>query len=160
MNTETDWVYRVFEPHGSEGWRPYGSDPEWWQGVITAPDSTEGAKYAIGRIVGDLMTEWEGVGLRHAMHVRVFLWQTRRATWRRRTSSWRSGPGRTSRQRDLRRMRLLTEARCDGHREVVGVPGGGAARLRHPASPRRPLPSLEGKITTDTPRQGAEYAAN
>ncbi|MFE4425308.1 hypothetical protein [Streptomyces sp. NPDC056817] len=74
MNTETDWVYRVFEPHGSEGWRPYGSDPERWQGTITAPDSTEGAKYAIGRIVGDLMTEWEGVGLRYAMHVRVFLW--------------------------------------------------------------------------------------
>ncbi|MEV0694488.1 hypothetical protein [Streptomyces sp. NPDC050388] len=74
MNTETDWVYRVFEPHGSEGWRPYGSDPERWQGAITAPDSTEGAKYAIGRILGDLMTEWERIGLHHAMHVRVFLW--------------------------------------------------------------------------------------
>ncbi|MEU0602746.1 hypothetical protein ABZ484_31670 [Streptomyces sp. NPDC006393] len=74
MNTNTDWVYRVFEPHGSEGWRPYGSDPERWQGAITASDSTEGARYAIGRIVGDLMSEWERVGLHHAMHVRVFLW--------------------------------------------------------------------------------------
>ncbi|MER6108273.1 hypothetical protein [Streptomyces hirsutus] len=74
MNTETDWAYRVFEPHGSEGWRPYGSDPERWQGAITASDSTEGARYAIGRIVGDLMTEWERAGLHHAMHVRVFLW--------------------------------------------------------------------------------------
>ncbi|MCP3770185.1 hypothetical protein [Streptomyces sp. MAR25Y5] len=74
MNAETDWVYRVFEPHGSEGWRPYGSEPERWHGAITASDSAEGAKYAIGRIIGDLMTEWERAGLHHAMHVRVFLW--------------------------------------------------------------------------------------
>ncbi|MGW1811627.1 hypothetical protein [Streptomyces sp. NPDC002078] len=74
MNTTTDWTYRVFEPHGSEGWRPYGSDPEQWHGVITAADSDEGAKHAIGRIVADLMTEWERTGLHHAMHVRVFLW--------------------------------------------------------------------------------------
>ncbi|GAA3063628.1 hypothetical protein GCM10010448_53640 [Streptomyces glomeratus] len=73
MGTETDWVYRVFEPHGSEGWRPYG-DAERWHGAITAPDSAEGAKLAIGRVVGDLMTEWESIGLHHAMHVRVFLW--------------------------------------------------------------------------------------
>lgn len=42
MDTETNWVYRVFEPHGSDGWRPYGSDPEWWRGTITADDSSEG----------------------------------------------------------------------------------------------------------------------
>jgi hypothetical protein len=74
MNTSTDWVYRVFEPHGSEGWRPYGSDPDRWHGAITAPDTAEGARQAIGRIVADLMTEWEITGLHHAMHVRVFLW--------------------------------------------------------------------------------------
>ncbi|MEV6058094.1 hypothetical protein [Streptomyces sp. NPDC052107] len=41
----------------------------------------------------------------------------------------------------------------------MGVPGGGAARLRWPAPPRRPLHRWRGKITTDTPRQGAEYVA-
>ncbi|MFJ8364554.1 hypothetical protein [Streptomyces sp. NPDC093984] len=69
MGTVTDWVYRVFEPHGSEG-----CGPERWHGAITAPDSVEGARLALGRIVGDLMTEWEEIGLHHAMHVRVFLW--------------------------------------------------------------------------------------
>ncbi|MFF3928849.1 hypothetical protein [Streptomyces hirsutus] len=39
------------------------------------------------------------------------------------------------------------------------APGGGAVRLRPLAPPRRPLPSPAGKSTTDTPRQGAEYAA-
>ncbi|GHE78838.1 hypothetical protein GCM10014715_37650 [Streptomyces spiralis] len=73
MNTNTDWVYRVFEPHGSEGWRPYG-DAERWHGAITASDSPEGARFAIGRIVADLMSEWERIGLHHAMHVRVFVW--------------------------------------------------------------------------------------
>ncbi|MEV6051895.1 hypothetical protein [Streptomyces sp. NPDC052107] len=74
MNTNTDWAYRVFEPHGSEGWRPYGCDPERWHGAIAAPDTAEGAKHAIGRIVADLMAEWERAGFHHAMHVRVFLW--------------------------------------------------------------------------------------
>jgi hypothetical protein len=27
MSTETVWVYRVDEPNGSEGWRPYGDRP-------------------------------------------------------------------------------------------------------------------------------------
>ncbi|MBL1087289.1 hypothetical protein JK359_35940 [Streptomyces actinomycinicus] len=74
MDTNTDWTYGVFEPHGSEGWRPYGSDPGRWQGAITVPDTAEGAKHAIGLIVSDLMTEWERASLSRAMHARVFLW--------------------------------------------------------------------------------------
>ncbi|MEU6011182.1 hypothetical protein [Streptomyces sp. NPDC047453] len=75
MGTETDWVYRVFEPHGSEGWRPYGSDPERWRGTITADDSSEGPQYALSLVVADLMTEWKVCGLHRAKHVRVYLWR-------------------------------------------------------------------------------------
>ncbi|MFB7111908.1 hypothetical protein [Streptomyces sp. NPDC056190] len=75
MGTETDWVYRVFEPHGSEGWRPYGSDPERWRGTITADDSSEGPQYALSLVVADLMTEWKVRGLHRAKHVRVYLWR-------------------------------------------------------------------------------------
>ncbi|MER6408310.1 hypothetical protein ABT269_33500 [Streptomyces viridosporus] len=74
MGTETDWVYRVFEPHGSEGWRPYGSDPERWRGSITADDSSEGPQYAVALVVTDLMSEWKMRGLPQARHVRVLLW--------------------------------------------------------------------------------------
>ncbi|MFF4825241.1 hypothetical protein [Streptomyces sp. NPDC001312] len=75
MGTETDWAYRVFEPHGSEGWRPYGSDPERWRGTITADDSSEGPQYALSLVVADLMTEWKVCGLHRAKHVRVYLWR-------------------------------------------------------------------------------------
>ncbi|MFD7408880.1 hypothetical protein ACFV7R_41000 [Streptomyces sp. NPDC059866] len=75
MGTETDWVYRVFEPHGSEGWRPYGSDPERWRGTITADDSSQGPQYALSLVVADLMTEWKVRGLHRAKHVRVYLWR-------------------------------------------------------------------------------------
>jgi hypothetical protein len=75
MDTETDWVYRVCEPHGSEGWRPYGRDPERWQGTITADDSSEGPQYAVALVVADLMTEWKMLGLPRARHVRVLLWR-------------------------------------------------------------------------------------
>ncbi|MDT0468305.1 MULTISPECIES: hypothetical protein [Streptomyces] len=75
MGTETDWVYRVFEPHGSEGWRPYGSDPARWRGTISAADSSEGAQYAVALVVADLMTEWKACGQPRAKHVRVFLWR-------------------------------------------------------------------------------------
>lgn len=74
MGTETDWVYRVLEPHGSEGWRPYGHDPERWRGAIAAADSSEGAQYAVSLVVADLMTEWKMLGLPRAKHVRVYLW--------------------------------------------------------------------------------------
>ncbi|GHE83651.1 hypothetical protein GCM10014715_44340 [Streptomyces spiralis] len=74
MNTETDWAYRVFEPHGSEGWRPYGSDAERWQGTITTDDANEGPQYAAALVVADLLTEWEMRGLPRARHVRVILW--------------------------------------------------------------------------------------
>ncbi|UXY22693.1 hypothetical protein N8I84_31270 [Streptomyces cynarae] len=75
MDTETDWVYRVFEPHGSEGWRPYGRDPERWRGMITTDDMSEGPRYAVSLVVADLMTEWQALGLPRARHVRVFLWR-------------------------------------------------------------------------------------
>ncbi|MFE9926988.1 hypothetical protein ACFYQA_37295 [Streptomyces sp. NPDC005774] len=75
MGTETDWVYRVFEPHGSEGWRPYGNDPERWRGSITADDSSEGPQYAVALVVTDLMSEWKMRGLPQARHVRVLLWR-------------------------------------------------------------------------------------
>ncbi|MFF4760861.1 hypothetical protein [Streptomyces sp. NPDC001292] len=75
MGTETDWAYRVFEPHGSEGWRPYGSDPERWRGTITADDSSEGPQYALSLVIADLMTEWKACGLHRAKHVRVYLWR-------------------------------------------------------------------------------------
>ena len=75
MGTETGWVYRVFEPHGSEGWRPYGSDPERWRGTITADDSGEGAHYAVALVVTDLMSEWKMRGLPRAKHVRISLWR-------------------------------------------------------------------------------------
>ncbi|MET9879831.1 hypothetical protein ABZZ36_35240 [Actinacidiphila glaucinigra] len=75
MGTETDWVYRVFEPHGSEGWRPYGRDSERWRGTITADDSSEGPRYAVALVVADLMTEWKVRGLSRARHVRVLLWR-------------------------------------------------------------------------------------
>ncbi|MFF4692382.1 hypothetical protein [Streptomyces sp. NPDC001307] len=73
MDTSTDWVYRVFEPHGSEGWRPY-DDPERWHGSITADDSAEGPQYAAALVIADLMTEWEVRDLPRARHVRVVLW--------------------------------------------------------------------------------------
>ncbi|WP_406271179.1 hypothetical protein OH779_32160 [Actinacidiphila glaucinigra] len=75
MGTETDWVYRVFEPHGSEGWRPYGRDSERWRGTITADDSSEGPRYAVALVVADLMAEWKVRGLSGARHVRVLLWR-------------------------------------------------------------------------------------
>ncbi|MGW2770873.1 hypothetical protein [Streptomyces sp. NPDC001275] len=34
MGTETDWVYRVDEPHGSRGWRSYGVHSERWRGTV------------------------------------------------------------------------------------------------------------------------------
>ncbi|WP_406358490.1 hypothetical protein OHB56_38265 [Streptomyces sp. NBC_01635] len=65
----------MFEPHGSEGWRPYGSDSERWRGSITADDSSEGPQYAVALVVTDLMSEWKMRGLPQARHVRVLLWR-------------------------------------------------------------------------------------
>ncbi|MFI6495433.1 hypothetical protein [Streptomyces sp. NPDC050564] len=74
MGTETNWVYRVDEPHGSQGWRPYGSDPERWRGTITADDSSEGPQYALSLVITALMAEWKAAGLHRAKSVRIFLW--------------------------------------------------------------------------------------
>jgi hypothetical protein len=74
MDTVKDWVYRVDEPHGSQGWRPYGGHPERWRGAISTDDPEEDAEYVIALVVTDLVTEWEvrGTGQRH---VRVIVWE-------------------------------------------------------------------------------------
>ncbi|MEU7059722.1 hypothetical protein [Streptomyces sp. NPDC046197] len=80
MNARTDWVYRVDEPHGSEGWRPYGVHPERWQGTITSDNPAEDAEYAAALVVTDLMTEWERRGSEDVKHVRVLVWQNEAGT--------------------------------------------------------------------------------
>ncbi|WP_028803945.1 hypothetical protein [Streptomyces sp. 142MFCol3.1] len=75
MGTETNWAYRVDEPHGSQGWRPYGTDPERWRGTITAEASSENPQYALSLVITALMTEWKAAGLHQAKSVRVLLWR-------------------------------------------------------------------------------------
>ncbi|MEU6260858.1 hypothetical protein [Streptomyces sp. NPDC047043] len=74
MGTETDWVYRVDEPHGSQGWRPYGGHFARWRGTVTTDAPREGAEYVAALVVTDLVTDWEtrGTGDRH---VRVLVWR-------------------------------------------------------------------------------------
>ncbi|MGP4086426.1 hypothetical protein [Streptomyces sp. KR55] len=74
MGTEKGWVYRVDEPHGSQGWRAYGGHSERWRGTVTAVDPEEDAEYVAALVVTDLVTEWEvrGGGRRH---VRVIVWE-------------------------------------------------------------------------------------
>ncbi|MFG3118943.1 hypothetical protein ACGF4C_31835 [Streptomyces sp. NPDC048197] len=74
MSTETDWVYRVEEPHGSEGWRPYGDRPERWRGTVTTDDPNEDAEYVAALVVTDLVSEWDSRGAEQK-HVRVIVWQ-------------------------------------------------------------------------------------
>lgn len=75
MSTKRDWVYRVDEPHGSQGWRPYGGHPERWRGTITTDDPAENAEYVAALIVTDLTTEWDRRDSRGLRHVRVLVWQ-------------------------------------------------------------------------------------
>ncbi|MER5907009.1 hypothetical protein ABT150_44305 [Streptomyces mirabilis] len=74
MGTEKGWVYRVDEPYGSQGWRPYGGHPERWRGTVITDDPKEAAEYVAALVVTDLVTEWEvrGTGQRH---VRVIVWE-------------------------------------------------------------------------------------
>ncbi|MFE0512938.1 hypothetical protein [Streptomyces sp. NPDC058964] len=74
MSTETDWVYRVDEPHGSQGWRPYGSQPERWRGTVTTDDPEEDAEYVAALVLTDLVTEWKIHGMGE-QHVRVIVWE-------------------------------------------------------------------------------------
>ncbi|MGW0883136.1 hypothetical protein [Streptomyces sp. NPDC002671] len=73
MSTATDWVYRVDEPHGSEGWRPYGDHPGRWRGTVTTDDPNEDAQYVAALVVTDLVTEWDRRGAVQK-HVRVIIW--------------------------------------------------------------------------------------
>ena len=74
MGTEKSWVYRVDEPHGSQGWRLYGGHPERWRGTVITDDPKEAAEYVAALVVTDLVTEWKvhGTGQRH---VRVIVWE-------------------------------------------------------------------------------------
>jgi hypothetical protein len=74
MGTEKEWVYRVEEPHGSQGWRPYGGPPERWRGTVTTDDPKEDAEYVAALVVTDLVTEWQ-VRATGERHVRVIVWQ-------------------------------------------------------------------------------------
>ncbi|WP_330339328.1 hypothetical protein [Streptomyces sp. NBC_00557] len=79
MSTETDWAYRVEEPHGSEGWRPYGDDPQRWRGTVTTDGPGEDAEYVAALVVTDLVSEWDrrGAGQKH---VRVIVWEDEEGT--------------------------------------------------------------------------------
>lgn len=74
MGTGKGWVYRVDEPYGSEGWRPYGGLPERWRGTVITDDPKEAAEYVAALVVTDLVTEWE-VGGTGQRHVRVIVWE-------------------------------------------------------------------------------------
>ncbi|MGW1053529.1 hypothetical protein [Streptomyces sp. NPDC002521] len=74
MSTETDWVYRVDEPHGSAGWQPYGDQPDRWRGTITTDDPAEDAQYVAALVITDLVTEWTASGAGQ-QHVRVTVWE-------------------------------------------------------------------------------------
>ncbi|MFF0791647.1 hypothetical protein [Streptomyces spiralis] len=75
MGTETDWVYRVDEPHGSAGWRPYGRDPARWRGRITTDDPAEDAKYAAALVATALVAEWKTNAAPDVQHVRILVWR-------------------------------------------------------------------------------------
>ncbi|MFF4113599.1 hypothetical protein [Streptomyces sp. NPDC001714] len=77
--TSWDWVYRVEEPHGSEGWRPYGDRPERWRGTVTTDDPEEDAEYVAALVVTDLVTEWDRHGAVEK-HVRVIVWEDEEGT--------------------------------------------------------------------------------
>ncbi|GHE83656.1 hypothetical protein GCM10014715_44350 [Streptomyces spiralis] len=72
MGMQTDWAYRVDEPHGSAGWRPYG-DPQQWRGTITTDEPTKDAEYVAALVVRDLADDWTANG--HMKHVRVIVWE-------------------------------------------------------------------------------------
>ncbi|WEO93738.1 hypothetical protein A6P39_006790 [Streptomyces sp. FXJ1.172] len=74
MGTEMDWVYRVDEPHGSAGWRPYSDDPDRWQGTVTTDDPAENAEYVAALVITHLVTEWRMSGTGQ-QHVRVIVWE-------------------------------------------------------------------------------------
>ncbi|MEU6609496.1 hypothetical protein ABZ922_31330 [Streptomyces shenzhenensis] len=80
MSTEKAWVYRVEEPHGSEGWRPYGGDAERRRGTIITDDQAHGAKYVAALVVTDLVTEWDLRGTSKPRHVRVLVWHETEGT--------------------------------------------------------------------------------
>ncbi|MGW9033005.1 hypothetical protein ACWGQ5_55700 [Streptomyces sp. NPDC055722] len=72
MGTERDWAYRVEEPHGSEGWRPYDG-PERWRGTITTEEPDE-AEYVAALVVKDLVSKWKAndTGVKHVL---ILVWE-------------------------------------------------------------------------------------
>ncbi|MEU6774044.1 hypothetical protein [Streptomyces sp. NPDC046759] len=79
MSVEKDWAYRVEEPHGSEGWRPYGERPERWHGTITTDAEEKAAEYVAALVVTDLVSEWDLRGIARK-HVRVTVWEDEEGT--------------------------------------------------------------------------------
>ncbi|MGI5134307.1 hypothetical protein [Streptomyces sp. CA-106110] len=73
MGTERVWVYRVEEPHGSQGWHPHGSHSHRSRGVVTTDAPGQDAKYVATLVVTDLITEWKANGIGQ-QHVRVIVW--------------------------------------------------------------------------------------
>ncbi|MGI5516099.1 hypothetical protein [Streptomyces sp. CA-106131] len=73
MGTERVWVYRVEEPHGSQGWHPYSSHSHRSRGVVTTDAPGQDAKYVAALVVTDLLTEWKVNGIGQ-QHVRVIVW--------------------------------------------------------------------------------------
>ncbi|TXS53206.1 hypothetical protein EAO75_03000 [Streptomyces sp. uw30] len=74
MGTEKRWVYRVDEPHGSQGWLPYGVQAERRRGTVITDDPEETAEYVAALVVTDLVTEWEAGGAARR-HLRVIVWE-------------------------------------------------------------------------------------
>ncbi|MER6070380.1 hypothetical protein ABT187_16390 [Streptomyces sp. NPDC001817] len=79
MGTEMNWVYRVDEPHGSAGWRPYGDDPDRWRGTVATDDPAENAEYVAALVVTDLVSDWRMSGTGQS-HVRVLVWEDEEGT--------------------------------------------------------------------------------
>jgi hypothetical protein len=79
MGTERSWVYRVDEPHGSQGWRPCGGHSDRWRGRVTTETRSEGAKYVAALVATDLLTEWKANGIGE-QHVRVIVWEGEEGT--------------------------------------------------------------------------------
>ncbi|MGW9029325.1 hypothetical protein ACWGQ5_35415 [Streptomyces sp. NPDC055722] len=79
MGTERTWVYRVEEPHGSQGWRPHGAHSHRWRGRITTDAPGQDAKYVAALVITDLVTEWKVNGIGE-QHVRVIVWADEEGT--------------------------------------------------------------------------------
>lgn len=70
---EVEYIYRVDEPAGSAGWRPYGQ-PGQWTGTITTDDPGDQAERIAGIVARDLTASWDMRGV-DVHHVRICVWR-------------------------------------------------------------------------------------